>query len=106
MVQRRLPAGEETLNIVRYGGVYLTPNQITSLAQLRGGEVPTELLIERLRTRMGQGRVSTIYRLQHELSPAEQLGHMVAGDEIGLELIEAERKLVQEEIGILEERYG
>lgn len=101
---RKLPKGEETLPIAEVEGKFLTPNELRRLGlPLELRPVPTELLIERMRRRVAQGRVATIYRLQYELSPEGQLKHMELGDDIGLELIEAERKLLEEEIGILRE---
>jgi len=114
-MEKRLPSGEETLPIIEVEGKFLTleelkqqyPELYESLFKgVAGpppqlGKISDELLIERFRMRMAQGRESTIYRLQYELTPEEQLMHMEARDEIGLELIEAERKLLEEELRIL-----
>jgi len=81
-MKRRLPKGEETLSFES-----LSP----------------EALIERVEKRIAQGREATIYRLGYELTPDDQLRHMKLGDEIGLELIEAERKLLEEELRIIED---
>ena len=70
-------------------------------------EVSDELLIERVRQRHQQGRVATIYRFYRdapELSPKEQIRHMENRTQIGLELIKAERKLLEEELSILREQ--
>jgi len=47
--------------------------------------------------------VPTIYRLGKPptLTPEEQLAHMEARDKIGLELIKAEKKLLEEELTML-----
>jgi len=105
---RRLPKGEETLPIVEVEGRFLTPQElarehlraILALPEIR---VSDELLIERVRRRIAQGREPTIYRLGFPmvLTPVEQLRHMEMRDEIGIQLIEAERKLLEEELTIL-----
>lgn len=112
-MERRLPEGEETLPIIEVDGKLLTleelrqqyPELYERLLEGAGnpelGIISDELLIERVRIRIAQGREPTIYRIQGELTPEEQLTHMEARDEIGLELIEAERKLLEEELRIL-----
>jgi len=109
-MKRRLPKGEETLPIIEVEGKFLTlgklressPRAYQSLLQRLPR--PPELLIQRVTERIAQRREATIYRLKHELTPDEQLRHMKLGDEIGLELIEAERKLLEEELKIIRER--
>lgn len=108
-MRRRLPKGEETIPIAEVEGRFLTPLELERLYPERYRAlmlkpelvVSDELLVERVRRRVAQGRVRTIYRLEYELSPEEQLRHMEARDEIGLELIEAERKLLEEELRLL-----
>ena len=113
----RLPKGEETLPIIEVEGRFLTleelqreyPELYKELTEKKrlgispALTVPEELLIERVKLRHAQGRVPTIYRLQppYELTPEEQIWHMEQRTEIGLQLIEAERKLLEEELKIL-----
>lgn len=101
-VKRRLPKGEETLPFYDLEGKLLTPDRLHRPDLLRP-RVTDKLLIERVRMRVSQGRVPTIYRLDYELSPDEQLKHMELSDEVGVELMQAERKLLEEEIRILGE---
>lgn len=109
---QRLPKGEETLPFYEIDGRFLTLDELRRLyptlyeqlgiaSQVGVIGITDALLIERVRMRIEQGRVPTIYRLACELSPAEQLRHMRLKDEIGLELIEAERKLLEEELRML-----
>lgn len=112
---RRLPRGEETLPIIEVDGKFLTleelrqqyPELYRSLLGGAGspnphiGIISDDLLIERVRIRMAQGREPPIYRMNYALTPEEQLMHMEARDEIGLELIKAERGLLEEEMRIL-----
>ena len=108
---RRLPKGEETLPIVEVEGRFLTlqelreqyPELYRELLERRPIEVSLELLIERVRRRIAQGREPPIYRWEFELTPEEQLRHMELRDEIGLELLEAERKLLEWELAKLRE---
>lgn len=114
---KKLPKGEETLPIIEVEGKLLTleelkqqyPELYESLFGVAGtsnphvGVISEELLIERVRVRIAQGREPTIYRLHYALTPEEQLMHMEARDEIGLELIEAERKLLEEEFRMMRE---
>jgi len=108
---RRLPKGEETLPVIEVGGELLTLGGLEKahpelrLVELRE-PASTRLLIARKRMRVKQGRVSTIYRPQYSLTPEEQLSHMESQDAIGLELIEVERKLLDEEVRILRGDYG
>ena len=112
-MKRRLPKGEETLPVVEVDGKFLalgklkesSPGVYQSLLQRlpRMETIPSKLLIQRVAERIAQGRVATIYRLEHELAPDEQLRRMNLGDEIGLELIEAERKLLEEELRMIRE---
>ncbi|GAI36938.1 unnamed protein product [marine sediment metagenome] len=114
----RLPKGEETLPIIVVEGRMLTLEELrrlypelyeTLIGLRRQGlglefEITDELLIERMRRRIAQGRVQTIYSLslvEPELTPEEQLRHMEMRDQIGLELIGAERKLLGEELRLL-----
>ncbi len=115
-MSRRLPKGEETLPIVEVEGRFLTLQQLKRdyprlyepfvkgvfVRQLR---ISDELLVERVRRRHAQGRVPTIYRLifdeVKELSPEQQIREMEQRTRTGLELIEAERKLLEEEIRII-----
>lgn len=107
---RRLPKGEETLPVIEVGGELLTPAGLERahpelrLDELRAAS--TRLLIERKRIRANQGRVATIYRFRYRLTPEEQIRHMELQDAIGLEIIEAERKLLKEEVRILRGDYG
>ncbi len=111
-MSRRLPLGEETLPIIEIEGRMVPleelklryPDVYRQLITVREFEVSDELLIERVRQRHAQGRVPTIYRFirdEPELSPERQIWHMERRTEIGLELIQAERKLLEEEINIL-----
>ncbi|MBA7586679.1 hypothetical protein ES708_28684 [subsurface metagenome] len=108
---RRLPKGEETLPIVEVDEELLTPVGLEKahprlrLADLKQ-PAPTRLLVERKRMRVNQGRVGTIYRPQYSLTAEEQLRHMELQDAIGLELIEVERNLLEEEVKILRGDYG
>ena len=106
---RRLPKGEETLPVIEVRGELLTPAGLERahprLDELRE-PASTRLLIERKRMRVKQGRVRTIYRFRYQLTPEEQLSHMESQDAIGLELIEVERKLLEEELRILRGDYG
>ena len=69
-MMRRLPRGEETLPVVEVEGELLTVGGLEKahpelrLVELRE-PVSTKLLIERMRMRVKQGRVSTIYRPQY-----------------------------------------
>lgn len=108
---RRLPKGEETLPVIEVGGELLTSSGLEkAYPELRLGELrqpaSTRLLIERKRLRINQGRVLTVYRFQYQLTPEEQLKHMESQDAIGLELIEVERNLLEEELKILRGHYG
>lgn len=108
---RRLPKGEETLPVVEVDGELLTLGGLEKAhPRLRLDELrepaSTSLLIERKRKRINQGRVGTIYRPQYSLTAEEQLRHMELQDVIGLELIEVERKLLEEELRILRGDYG
>lgn len=96
----KLPKGEETLPFYDLEGKLLTLDKLNK-PQLACPRITNKLLIERERMRISQGRCLTIYRFEYELSPAAQLKHMELGDDIGLELIEAERKLLEEELRIL-----
>jgi len=100
-MKRRLPEGEETLPVAELEGELLT----AAHPKFRLSEIlepaSTRLLIERKRMRVNQGRVATIYRIRYQLTPEEQISHMELQDAIGLELIEAERKLLDEELRIL-----
>lgn len=111
---RRLPKGEETIPIIEVEGRFLTlaelkaqyPELYRKLLEprtLEFIEVSEELLVERVRRRIAQGRVMTIYRFDMALTPEEQLAHMEARDDIGMELIEAERRLLEEELRLLRE---
>ncbi len=111
----KLPKGEETLPIIEIEGVVLTLEEVRRLHPDAYRQLTTprvvfkyavsdELLVERFRMRMAQGRVATIRRFDIEhpiLTPEEQLAHMEARDKVGLELIEAERKLLEEELAML-----
>lgn len=101
-MKRRLPRGEETLPFYDSEGKMLTLDKLHKSNLLRP-HVTDKLLIERMRMRISQGRVPTIYRFEYELSPDSQLKHMELGDEIGSELIQAERGLLEEELRILRE---
>jgi len=108
---RRLPKGEETLPVIEVGEELLTPAGLERAhPELRLDELrepaSTRLLIERKKIRVKQGRVSTIYRFRYQLTPEEQLRHMELQDAIGLELIEVERKLLEEELRILRGDHG
>lgn len=111
-MSRRLPLGEETLPIIEVEERMVSleqlkvhyPDVYRQLITVREFEVSDELLIERVRQRHAQGRVPTIYRFIRdslELSPEQQIWHMEHRTDTGLELIEAERKLLEEEINIL-----
>ena len=102
--KRKLPKGEETLPITEIEGRFIMLADLTFPLQL--GIISNELLIERVRKRTSQNREATIYRIEYELTPADQLEHMILGDAIGLELMEAERKLLEEELKILRGDYG
>ena len=111
----RLPRGEETLPIIEVEGRFLTleevrrlhPEQYRKLLELKPLEleVSLELLTERFRRRLAQGRVATIYRLERfpplTLTPEDQLRHIELRDEIGLELLEAEREWLEETLRLL-----
>lgn len=110
----KLPKGEETLPIIEIEGKMMTLQEVRQFypstyqrlvtPRLRlAYKVSDELLVERFRIRLAQGRVATIYRwgVPMVLTPEQQLIHMEARDEIGLELIEAERKLLGEELAML-----
>lgn len=107
----KLPKGEETIPIIEVEGRFLTPLELERLyperyrALMLRPEVTVshELLIERVRRRIAQGRVRTIYRwgFPMALTPEEQLRHMELRDEIGLELLEAERKWLEETLRLL-----
>jgi len=101
-MKRRLPRGEETLPFYDLEGKMLTLDRLHRPDLLRP-HITDKLLIERMRMRISQGRVPIIYRFEYELSPNSQLNHMELGDKIGLELIQAERKLLEEELRILGE---
>ncbi len=105
---RRLPKGEETLPVIEVEGELLTSSGLEKAHRLRLVKQPasTRLLIERKRMRVNQGRVRTIYRFRYQLTPEEQLRHMELQDAIGLELIEVERLLLEEEVKILRGDYG
>ena len=108
---RRLPKGEETLPVIEVEGKLLTSSGLEkAYPRLRLVDLKqpasTRLLIERKRMRVNQGRVRTIYRFTYELTPEDQLRHMELQDAIGLELIEVERKLLEEELRILRGDYG
>lgn len=119
MLKRRLPKGEETIPIVVIERLMLSPlelmkehpRQYEVLVSRRKLVYPMrvtdELLVERVRRRYAQGRVATIYRLitdeEKELTPEEQIRHIEQRTKTGLELIEAERKLLEEELSILRE---
>jgi len=91
---KKLPFGEETLPISDFLGILLKPSWFAQ--GLAGISVPSKkLLKERIKLRIKQGREGTIYRLQHELTPEDQLKHIEADDEIGKGLLEAERKLLE-----------
>ncbi|MBA7670777.1 hypothetical protein ES703_78924 [subsurface metagenome] len=110
-MMRRLPRGEETLPVVEVEGELLTPAGLEKAhPELRLDELrepaSTKLLIERVRMRLKQGRAPTIYRFRYQLTPEEQLSHMESQDDIGLELIEVERKLLEEELRIMRGDYG
>lgn len=98
---QKLPKGEETLPIAEVGGRFLTFSELGRLPELI--TVSNQLLIKRMEERVAQGRVPTIYRLEYELTPAQQVEHMKLGDDIGKELLEAERKLLEHEIRIMRE---
>lgn len=98
-MKRRLPKGEETLPFCDLDGKMLTLSESRKLTK---PPITEELLIKRMKIRISQGRVFTIYRFGYELSPDSQLKRMELRDEIGLGLIEAERKLLVEELRILE----
>lgn len=114
-MQRRLPKGEETLPIIEIERRFLTLQELKTqypmlYQQLVRGivrklRISDQLLIERVRLRHTQGRVPTIYRLiteeVKELRPENQIREMEQKTQIGLELIEAERKLLDEELMIL-----
>ena len=108
---RKLPKGEETLPVIEIEGELLTPSGLEKahprlrLVDLKQ-PASTRLLIERKRMRVNQGRVRTIYRPQYSLTAEEQLRHMELQDAIGLELIDVERKLLEEELRILRGDYG
>jgi hypothetical protein len=109
MSKRILPIGEETLPILEIGGKLFTPKQIKSGFKAFPAHMRTvndDMLIERVKMRKQQGRMATIYHTDYELSPDDQIRHMKLRDKIGLELISAERKLLEEEIRILKEEYG
>lgn len=109
---RRLPKDEETIPIIEVEGRFLTLGELERLypemyqrlldpAKVFEFRVSYELLTERVRRRHAQGRVPTIYRWEYMLTPEEQIRHMELRDEIGLELLEAERKLLEEELAII-----
>lgn len=114
----KFPFGEETLPIVEVEGKLLTLAELEEqypelyrqlLEPTRAVSaiimISDELLVERVRRRVAQGREPTIYRWGDpaSLTPEEQLAHMEARDAIGLELIAAERKLLEEELRMLRE---
>lgn len=109
-----LPKGEETLPVAedRKGRFYSLqllkekwPKVPTMLQakRLLARKPSNKLLIERVRLRMKQGREGPVYRWQIKLTPEEQLKHMEAGDEIGKELIGAERKFLEWSLKKLEQ---
>jgi hypothetical protein len=109
----KLPRGEETLPIAEVDGKYLTAAELESQQPVKYRQllvapivtVSDNLLVERFSMRVAQGRVLTIYRadLPTSLTPEEQLMHIKAKDKIGMELINAEAKLLQEELRLLRE---
>jgi len=116
MSKRKLPKGEETIPIVEIEGRFHTPQDLRKqpylLRQVLGARVLTvseKLLIERVRERSRQGRERTVYRFDREnpeLSPEDQIWHMERRTTIGKELLEAEQKLLEEELAILKETAG
>ena len=110
-MRRRLPAGEEDLPFMEEGGRYVTLREIRSspvllfnLLRLSPGEVSQGLLVERVRRRHMQGREPGMHVLGvGYVGPEEMIRHMEAGDEIGRLFIEMERKLLEEELGIVRE---
>ena len=117
----KLPKGEETLPFAEVNGKFLTLNELQTQypevlkallqpvsalgAVSYASQTSSELLLtERFKQRMLQGRERTIHRVDLVfpiLTPEEQLKHMQAKDEIGMELLAAERKFLQEEIRLI-----
>jgi hypothetical protein len=103
---RKLPYGEETLPIFKRNGKLLKPKEmnkkILKEAKLSLDMTPKDLLIERFRMRVEQGRTSTIHTMNRDYTPTQQLEHMTRGDAIGKEFLQAEEGLLREELDILE----
>lgn len=110
----KLPKGEETLPIIEIEGKMLTLDELKKLYpeiydKLVSPTIAYEvkirdaLLLERFRMRLTQKRVPTIHRWGYPqtLTPEEQLAYMEARDPVGLELINAERGLLEEELAML-----
>jgi len=106
-LKRKLPKGEETIPIAEIAGKMVSPKQLKAM-RIPYKKVLTltpsdMLLIKRVKERHAQGREPTIYRFTGKLMPQQQIRHMERRTSIGLELIQAERKLLEEEINILKE---
>lgn len=83
----------------------ISPAQLKALAVGRKDprlKITDRLLVQRMRVRRAQGRVMTIYRINYPpLTPEEQIKHMETRTPVGLNLIEAERRLLEWELTII-----
>lgn len=107
-MKRRLPKGEETIPIAEIIGKVLSPKQLKAMG-IPYKEIPKPsdmLLIKRVKKRHAQGREPTIYRFREKLTPQQQIRHMERRTVVGLEFIQAEYKLLEEEINILKENQS
>lgn len=64
-------------------------------------EITDDLLITRFKRRMEQGRETTIHRFLISLSPSKQLAEMRKKSKLGKELLNAEKGLLEWELGVL-----
>lgn len=107
-MKRKMPLGEDTLPIADIDGNLLRHSDLVGKGialSMALASISDRLLIERVRQRISQGRVGPIYQVpQKEYSPSDQLQHMIDKDELGKLLLDAERKLLEEEIRIIEGR--
>lgn len=109
MTERRISEDEKRIPIAEMGGRYLTPSEMTQTLLREAPEPSVALLIERVKQRARQDRVMTTYRptrIFPALTLEQQIEHMEAGDEIGKELLAAEKGWLNEVKKILEGQYG
>jgi len=108
----KITKGEEEISLVEIDGEFLSLNELMErypdtwkdkLKMNKSFNGKKELIKSRYREKAEQGRLPVLQRFKTVITPKEQVDHVMRETEIGEELIEAERKLLEFEIAQLME---